>query len=160
MNIRLADLAIAKKLSDEKGIQKAKNGGGEDCTKDSELTKEGYTFDMWINAKYKLIHKIRAYDETDKTKYTEVGQIYKGGKNLNFFASTHDDSNKSDMKLVMELDTGSLTSKGTFTAASKEDNGYDVKATIEIKPYSGEIKVTKPTGTIDIQTILNELGLN
>lgn len=158
---RLLDLAIAKKLSggDTEALKKEKESVEKDCNRDvDDSIKEGEVLEAWVNTKYKIMHKIRKYNGSDKTIYTEVGQIYKGGSSLSFFTNYHDDGEKSDVKFVMDVDTKTIVSKGTLTMTQKGDDSYDAKVTLEVKPYKGDVKVEKPTGAIDIQVIMEELG--
>src|SRR5690606_10369733 len=87
-------------IADEK--DRAKEG----CkTQAGDTVKDTKTFDLWIDSKYKLIHKVRLYDPNDSKIYTEIGQLYKGGDKLSLFVAVHDDSatTQADGKFTVEI---------------------------------------------------------
>lgn len=158
---RVIASAVARKLAnlDDKGVEEQKKDIAKSCNDDVDQSiKDDKTLDMWIDAKYKLIHKIRVYDEHDKTTYTDFGQNYNGGDHISFFVAYHKESSKTDAKFSIDVDTKAFTSKGTLTWVQKEGEGQDIKITFEAKPYSGEVKADKPANAISIKDVLSKLG--
>lgn len=156
---RLLDSALVKKLAaeDEESLKDSKADVEKDCNESADdFAKEDEKLEAWVDTKHRIIHKIRKYSGSDKTVYTEVGQIYKGGDNLSVFFVTHNDAEQLDTKLTLDLDSKDLISKGTYTATKKSDKQFEIKATIEVKPHSGEVKVVKPEGAIDIRELLGD----
>ncbi len=126
--------------------------------------KDDRTFDMWIDAKYKLVHKIRMSSE-DKSSYVDFGQIYKGGDDLSLFIASHtnasEGSNESNVKITIDTNLKSNETKANFTAkAGRDESAIDVTATFEAKPLTEEIKIEKPTGAVPIKNIFDTYGVD
>ena len=122
--------------------------------------KDSYTFDVWIDKKLKIIHKIRFTDEKEKGTYIEVGQDFRGGDELPLFVVFHSDKGKYDAKLTLDVDTAKSTSKGSFDLSYDGDPKYTAKASFEFKPYAGEINVEKPANAIPIERVFKQLGFD
>lgn len=150
-----------KKLAnmDDKAVEEQKKDTAKNCDADiDQEIKDDMTMDLWIDAKYKLVHKLRIYDENNKNNYADIGQKYTGGDNISFFIAYHDEADKTDAKLTVDVDTKAYTSKGTFTWVEKKEEGLEAKITFEAKPYDGEVKVAKPAGAIGIQEVMQKFG--
>ncbi len=147
--------------TDGNSLAKEKDLAISDCQKSSsdELSDED-EFDMWIDAKYKLIHKVRFTDKENKKTYIDLGQTYKGGDSFSLFAAYHDDSGQIDAKLTLDTSIKSNATKGTISVKGGKEDRYEVKVTLEAKPYSGDIKIQKPAGAIPIKEILDKLGVD
>lgn len=144
---------------DDAAVEQQKKESSESCETDVDQSiKDDMTLDMWIDAKYKLIHKLRVYDEHDKGIYTDLGQTYTGGDKVSFFVAYHHEKNKTDAKFSWDVDMKASTSKGSLVWSQKSDNPYDVNVTFEAKPYEGEVKADKPANTISIQEVMAMLG--
>jgi hypothetical protein len=155
----ILDLPATKKftsMSDE-DIAREKGKTEEDCNQQIKDIEDDYTFDVWINKSQKLLHKARFYEsKQDKTTYTDVGQIYKGGDEIELFINYYDESESSEAKLNTKLNTKTFTSTGVFTAEKKGDNGYEVNAKLEIKPYDGEIEAVEPKDFTDFEKLIQQ----
>ncbi len=149
---------VAQPKDDE--LAKAKENAAKDCqTTVDEDFKATDTFDLWIDSKYKLVYKVRVYDEKDKGIYTDVGQLYKGDDKLSLFAAWHDTKAKSDSKFTVDTDLKTNATTGTFTAKSTDEGSpYDLTATIKATLSNKDVKFTKPSPTVPIQDILTALG--
>lgn len=160
---RVISHPASKKLAnlDDKGVEEQKKNIAKDCDADvDEEIKDGMTMDLWIDAKYKLIHKLRIYDANNKSNYADIGQKYTGGDKISFFLAYHSESDKIDAKLTTDVDTKSYTSKGKFTWVEKKEEGMEGAVTFEAKPYDGEVKADKPAGAINIQEVLSKFGIS
>lgn len=121
--------------------------------------KDDDVFEMWIDTKYKLIHKIRIPDEDDKNSYLDIGQIYKGGDDISFFIALHEDKEKVDAKITVDSNVKANTSKGILVlSGGSEEQAYSVKATFEAKPLKGEVAFEKPKDIVPIEEVLAKLG--
>lgn len=130
-------------------------------TSAEEEIKQDYTFDMWIDTKYKLIYKIRAANPDDKDSYTDIGQIYKGGDELSLFVATYDGKNQSESKATLETNMKTNQTKANLTFKStKTDDPFDFTMTLDAMPFTEEIKIEKPAGTVPIQDVLQRLGID
>lgn len=160
LTVKVNSLAIAKKLQSDAQIKEDNDNADKDCKQSTEdFTKDNDTFDAWVDTKYKLMHKVRLYEEKDKKNYVDFGQNYKGGKDLSLFVAYHDEGQKSDVKFVMDLNSKNITSKGTLTFSSKQAGSeYDGTFSLEVKPYSGEVKVEAPAEAVDIRDLLGSFG--
>lgn len=146
---------------DEKTVDKDKQAALKDCDSSYNDIKTDTTYELWVDAKYKLIYKIRIPDAADKETYTDIGQVYKGGDSVSLFAAYHNGKDKTDDKFTLDTNLKTNTTKGTLTFSGGEpDNKYDIKITLDAKPYNGEINTNKPTGAIPIQDVLKQLGID
>lgn len=126
----------------------------ESCQKSVDNMKQERTFDIWMDSKYKLVHKIRFTDEEKKNNYTEIGQNYKGGDQLSLFVATHDADQSSDGKLTLDVNLKTNETKASFTQDNTSaENSSSLKASLAAKPFKEEIKIEKPAGAIPIQSI-------
>lgn len=121
--------------------------------------KDDDVFEMWIDTKYKLIHKIRIPDEDDKNSYLDIGQMYKGGDDISFFIALHEDKEKVDAKITVDSNVKANTSKGILiVSGGSEEQAYSVKASFEAKPLKGEVTFEKPKDIVSIEEVLAKLG--
>ncbi len=143
--------------NDQDKINNAKNADTKACQDDD--TNINTNFDLWIDAKYKLIHKIRIPDESNKQAYTDIGQTYKGGDDVSLFVAYHNGKEPMDAKLTFSTNIKSVDSKGEFSIkGGKGSEAYDGKATFEIKPLSEDLNIQKPANSIPLQDILKKYG--
>lgn len=167
---RLWDTSIYKKAlsaeSTDAANQEAAKGQQEYTIKSCQDSvandvKDNETFDMWIDTKYKLVHKIRLYNQDDRSTYTDVGQIYKGGDNLSLFLALHNGATGSDAKLTVDTNLKNNETKANFTAKSgNQENAFDITATFEAKPLTEEINIEKPAGAVPIKDIFDQYGID
>ncbi len=163
--------ALTEKLYSTKGYRKL-NGGSDteieksktrdvkSCRESGNDFKDTDTYDLWVDSKYKLIHKIRFTNKDNPEMYTEIGQTYKGGDEVKMFVNYVDGKQKSVGKFTLETNLKTRTTKGTIVYGGKGTNPYDVKLTMQAKPYSGEIATTKPNGAIPIEQVLQKFGID
>jgi hypothetical protein len=109
------------------------------------------TFDMWVNTKTKMIHKIRMQSAADK--YTEIGLNYDGGDEYPFFISSKE--GKEDYKLTLALNTKTDTVKLDLYGKTSGQNEMTIKASVELKPGTGDVNVTAPS---DVMPFMEALG--
>lgn len=150
-----------KKVTDasDQDIEKTKNEALKDCDESTKDLKDSDTFDMWVDAKYKVIHKFRIYNEDNKTdKYTDIGQIYNGGDKLSFFAIYHEDQDNLDVKFTLDVDLKALNSNAEIKAKQDGEGKFNLNGNISAKPFQGEINTEKPAGAISIEEILKKFG--
>jgi len=132
-----------------------------DCQQAVSTIKDDTTYDMWVDAKYKLIHKIRVTDPSAKDTYTEFGQTYNGGDTVSLFVTYHNGPGKTDGNFVLDLNTKTYVTKATLTATNKDQgNPSDIKIVLSSQSYNGNIDVTKPASAIPLQDVLQQLGID
>lgn len=158
VNKVLAQTAAKKTIGDDKTVEELKKEGVKSC---DEIKETQETFDMWMDAKYKLIYKARFADKKNKNSYVDIGQKYTGGDDINFFVNFNEAESKSTVKFNLSTNTKTNITSGDITAASTDENSpYTVKVTIKSKPFDGSINSSKPEGTVSIEEILNKLGID
>jgi hypothetical protein len=123
----------------------------------SEDFDEDETMDMWVDKKYKLIHKIRIYDPENRDSYADIGQNYTGGNDLSLFLEIKDVSNDLESIVTVITNTDSNTTAGTATIKQGGEYSYEATVTFDAKPYEGDINVTRPADAIDIEDIMQTL---
>jgi hypothetical protein len=141
-------------------IGDAKTSASKTCNSgDNFGLKSSDTLDMWVDSKYKLIHKIRAYDDTNKNNYAEIGQLYNGGDNLSLFANSHDATAKSDTKFTLDTNMKTNAAKATLSFVSTSaDSPGSATVTLTSKSSTTPVKITKPANPVLIQDVLQKLG--
>ncbi|HYF96413.1 MAG TPA: hypothetical protein VD947_00040 [Patescibacteria group bacterium] len=161
---RLISTDAYKKLPgvDKSKINEEKDGAKKECDESVDRDiKDNETFDVWVDSKYKLISKIRVYESDDKQSYMDIGQTYKGGDKLSLYTAFYDTKDKLEVKFVLDTDVKTKQTKGTITATwGENDSAGEVKVTFEAKPYTEELNVEKPEGTIPIKDILAKFGID
>jgi hypothetical protein len=156
--------AAYKKLTGEtdKEIADDKASAAKDCpnaVKDEVSSSD--TFDLWVDGKYKLIHKIRIYDKKDKKSYTDVGQTYLGGSKLSLFSNFHEDVGKTDGKFTLDTDfKAAKTSGELYIKSTNQDYPYDVTVKVNAEASSKKVEFNKPASSIPLQDILKKFGLD
>lgn len=160
---RVLSHAAYKKLTraDDKTIEEEKKQADKECNEsvDKDM-KDDEVVDMWVDKQYKLIYKFRFYDKDDKTAYVDVGQLYTGGDDINFFSTYHSDKEKSDGTFTLKTNTKTSVSSAEFVLSIKGSDAVDVKVVVHAKPYSGEVDAAKPKNSIPIQKVLQAFGID
>jgi hypothetical protein len=132
----------------------------ENCQKSVDDMKQD-TFDVWVDTKYKLIHKIRVTDPENKDIYTELGQNYQGGDKLALFVKLYNGKEQTDGQVTLDTNLKTMETKASLAFKStKKENPYEVSATLEAKPMKEEIKVEKPAGAVPIKDIMDRYGID
>lgn len=161
---RLMSTEAYKKLPgvDKDKIDEEKEAANKECDESVDRDiKDSETFDIWVDGKYKLISKIRVYESDDKQSYMDIGQTYKGGDKLSLYTAFYNTKDKVEVKFVLDTDVKTKQTKGTLTANwGENDSSGELKVTFEAKPYTEELNVEKPEGTIPIKDILTKLGID
>lgn len=151
---------IAKFEDDQ--LSKEKESARNEC-QDMKLDgfKDDQTYDVWVDAKYKLIYKVRIPDADQSGTYTDIGQNYTGGDEVSLFVKYHSREGKTDASFSLTFNTANSNTTGKYTYESRARE-KTTKATIilEAKPYKGEIDVTVPAGAVSIQEVLKKIGLS
>lgn len=145
---------------EEGGVDKDKESAIKSCEDDNNYKEIGDDdiFELWIDAKYKLIYKIRISDKKDSNTYTDIGQVYKGGDDIKLFVNYHDDKSQYDIITSVETNIKTAVTTGTFEYKGLEEGSQNrAKITLSAKPYSGDIKIEKPAESIPLEKILEEL---
>lgn len=153
------DDAAFKKITGDSVTEDVKKDAVDSCDGIKDDKDFDKTFDMWMDAKYKIIHKVR-FAEDNNQSYVDVGQIYKGGDKLQLFAVYKDEEHKADGKLTVDVDTKQLTTEANLLVEYKGDSAFKLTGKIGVKPYDGDIKFEDPGNATPIETILNEFGFD
>ncbi len=145
----------ASKVEEDK--TKALKDCDESATKD---IKAEDTFDLWIDKKTKLISKARFTDKDEAGTYVEVGQTYKKGDVIPVFFKLNSDKDKYTGTLNIEANTKANTTKMTLKAETTGDQKVSGTASLELKPFKGDIKVDKPGDSIPLEQVLQQFGID
>jgi len=150
-----------KTLAEGTDEEKDKQSTVESCQKSVDQDfKDGETYDVWVDKKYKLIYKVRLYDTNTKT-YLDIGQTYKGGDDFGFFAVYNDPDSKSEVKVEITSNMKTNQTTGTIAAVfGAGDSKIEGSLKMTAKPYDGEVKVDAPKDTIPLEEILSAFGLS
>ena len=161
LGTNIAKTQAFKKLVAEKDRADRTKSVVDGCKSSVDRIKDGETFDMWIDGKYKLVHKVRLHDVTNKNSYADFGQNYKGDNNLNLFAKIHDDASNFDFNSTMVINFKDTTSTGKMDMVSaKKGSEFTANANFVLKASNKDLKITKPAVSTTIQEVLQKLGLD
>ncbi len=122
-------------------------------------------FDVWVNTKTKLVHKVRFSDSKDPAhNYTEFGLNYNGGAEKPLFIRTAD--NKDGIAGVgtfgLTLNTNTNVAKFTIdvtNTGSDASQNSTMTLNLTAKPSTGKVDTTAPTGAISLSEALDRIGL-
>ncbi len=138
-----------------------KKSAEKNCEDSGKNIKDTQTFDMWIGTKYKLVYKLRFTDDTNKNSYVDVGQKYNGGDDITLFVHGYDAAGKTDVLFNLKTNIKTTITSADLTVDGKStDNPYNVKVTLNAKPFSGSINTKTPAGTIKLEDVLKQLGID
>lgn len=145
----------------EQSIKDEKDQAKKSCENSKKDIKDDEEFDMWVDAKYKLIYKIREVDDKQKDTYIEIGQKYKGGDDLHLFINYVSKEDKMNGHMTLGINTATLVSKTEFMfqADDEKDKGK-LQITLDGKPLDDDITLDKPTNPKDLEQVMKDLNLN
>jgi hypothetical protein len=153
-----------KKLSGQSDseIADAKKEASKSCDDTAkDITKDNDSFDMWVDAKYKLIHKYRFTDPDNKQAYFDVGQNYTGGDKISLFVNYVDGKAKTKGAFTLDTDVKADTTAATLEVTNSSDDSFKITAKLNATVSDKAVKITKPTANIvTVQDILKKFGLN
>lgn len=121
--------------------------------------KAGYRFDMWVDAKTKLVQSLRFTDPADKNSVFTIAQNYTGGTNYPFsltFSGKSGSGAPTSSVFNLALDTASNTV--SVQATGKEDT-TNLSLNFKVTPSTSAVKVAAPAGATPVMDVLNQLGL-
>jgi hypothetical protein len=167
----LADAVNSSQLND--WAKKVNNG--EDLIKSSDVksaqdqiksAKSGYNFDLWADAKTKLVSQLQFTDPSDSSSKITIAQNYTGGSVYPFqldFSGKDSPSGKPmnvSIGLKMNTDTHKYTVSLTGQYPSQDEGGVsNLSANFSITPGNNPVKVTVPSGAKPVMDVLGQLGL-
>ena len=126
------------------------------------LNEEEDTLDIWIDSKYKLIKRIRFYeDKNNKEEYLDIGQNYNGGDEIGLFMETQSATDGLNTRITFTTNLANGQSSGEMTFDGGSETGkYDGKITLTAEPLIEDFSITKPNKTVDVRKVLKEFGLD
>jgi len=141
-----------KNLSDAMRLQDLKNG----VTK----TNADYTFDMWVDAKTKLVHAVQFTDPSQRNSVFVISQNYTGGDSYPFaLSSSYKDPSSGDVqKTNLTVTLNSSTDVSTGTLAYDAGSSANVKLKFTVTPSKSNVQVTAPVNAKPLMNVIGELG--
>ncbi|HSH55943.1 MAG TPA: hypothetical protein VK983_03895, partial [Candidatus Limnocylindrales bacterium] len=147
--------------ADAERVEQDKKDSLESCKRDAaESIDEKDTFDMWIDRKYKLIHKIRITDQKERQDYVEIGQSYSGGDEIPLFVVIQSKSDEYHGRIDLKVNQKTDTTTASVDFAGDGEDDFAIKAQLTFKPYKGVVTIERPKTTVPIQAVLKQLGLD
>lgn len=132
----------------------------EDISKNAD---SNYAFDLWVDTGTKLVSKLVFTDPQDSSSTITFAQSYTGGDELPMsiaFIGKDDSGNPETLSLDETLNLKTHTAKAASTVSAKDDSGTTtVNVAVNVAPRTSAVKVTAPSGSVQIVDLLNELGL-
>jgi hypothetical protein len=130
--------------------------------KSIDKAKTGYTLDLWVDAKTKLVHSVAFADPSQPGSVFTLTQNYTGGTTYPFAIHINGkDPATGDIENVsvdVAIDTKSDATKGEMTV----DQGKDLHMTLNFTatPSKNSVQVKAPTGAEPVMNLLAEWGLS
>lgn len=125
--------------------------------------KSGYTFDMWADAKTKLIGKLTFTDTANKNDTFSLSQNYTGGVVYPFsvnLASKDDSGNPTNITLGYSVNSATHKVSMTLNANTKDSSGTTtVSGSLNATPSNNSVTVTAPKGAEPVTNVLKSLDL-
>jgi hypothetical protein len=147
--------SIQRVIGDQ--VEDYKKDGLKEC---AETEIDDNQFDLWVDAKYKLIYKVRLSDKDNDQAYVDIGQDYNGSDDISFFINYRDDQQKNEVQTSVTTNLSTKKTSANMTIGSTaEDLPYDIKIDVQIEPYDGEVDTNKPKDSISIEEVLEGLGI-
>jgi hypothetical protein len=134
----------------------------EDAKKSVDKAKSDYTFNMYVDTKTKLIHKVHFADTKDPANnWFELGLNYVGGNKYPFVFDFHgkEDGSTDVAHMAMTLDSSTNKIDVQLNGSSKSDTTTTFTLNMTAKPTNDTLSVTAPKGAKSIMSVLNSLGL-
>jgi hypothetical protein len=138
--------------------------------------KESQTADVWVDARTKLIHKVRFTEEKNSQNYTDIMQDYQGGDEFPFSIATHSQekvdnsiysgasasskpyTTTGQIKMKLNMKTNTFTADATFEDSGSTTNKGTFNLTLI--PINQTVKVEKPANAKTIIELMNDLGFS
>jgi hypothetical protein len=134
----------------------------DEAKKSVDKAKSDYTFNMYVDAKTKLIHKVHFADTKDPANnYFELGLNYVGGSRYPFVFDVHgkEDGSTDVAHMAMTLDSSTNQIDVQMNGSSKSDTTTNFTLKMTAKPTNDTLNVTAPKGAKSVMSVLNSLGL-
>ncbi len=162
LSSRLAAAEAYRKLPGAKGDRTADKKQMLSACKDEFANKidDKDSLDLWIDKKYKLVRKVRVSDQKNVKNYLEIGHAYKGGDTVPLFLTLHSDAEKYEGRMDMTINRTTNVVTGGMFYRSKGKVPFGVTATMELKPYKGELTVARPAAVVSVAEVLKKLGID
>ena len=158
---KMASTSLAKKLSDESEQSEGPRKDAVEACKTAvdEMYKDEDTFDVWIDGKYKLIHKVRIpMKEGADMAYIELGQNYRGNNDIILSARYYSASRDSyDVKSTFSTNTKTGKTAWSLSGVPQKQTSDSPVIRLEYRsqPTKDTIKYIVPKDAVPIQTILD-----
>ncbi len=138
----------------ENTINDNKQSAVEGCDDAANDINEDDTFDMWVDAKYKLIHKIQVATSDDKKSYVEFGQTYKGGDSVRLFMNGYEDEGKTKITGYTDINFKAMSSNSEYTVSADDGN---FKLNLVTSTTDKDIVIDKPKEAKSFEEFMNSL---
>lgn len=135
-----------------------KDAALKDCDKDFDLKDE---LELWVDTRYKLVHKLRITDKDNKQIHYEIGQNYKGGDDVSLFVAVHNGEVKTDGKLSLHVNLKTNEVKTDLVFKTDGSSGLiNFSGDLAVKPLDKNITIEKPADAVPIQSILERYEID
>jgi hypothetical protein len=134
----------------------------DEAKKSVDRAKSDYTFNMYVDTKTKLIHKVHFVDTKDPANnYFELGLNYVGGSKYPFVFDLHGkEAGSTDVAhMALTLDSSTNQIDVQLTGSSKSDSTTTFTLNVTAKPTNDTLNITTPKGAKSVMSVLNSLGL-
>lgn len=134
----------------------------DDMARSANDIKASDNFDLWADAKRKLIYKVRFADTKNPAQnYADLGLDYKGGDSYPFFikGKSKDGDTVTDINLTFTLNTKNNDLAMKVDTSTEGDQPSTFNMDVTFKPSNQTFKIEKPAGAKTLAEALSALGL-
>ncbi|MFZ1323924.1 MAG: hypothetical protein WAQ57_02060 [Candidatus Saccharimonadales bacterium] len=161
--------AFATKLKDElKQTKLAEMYGGEnfeeainfdDLLASIDELGEDDTFDVWVDAKTRLVRTVRITDKENSANYIDLGLKYTGGDSYPFYVSFRSSESGTEVKANLNLTLNTATDKLNLDASLDVTGTSPVSGTLkgEMTLHNEDVTFNTPTGAKSIMELYGGL---
>lgn len=123
--------------------------------------KPGYSFDLWVDAKTKLVHAVSFADPNEKGAYFTISQNYTGGTTYPFAIHSYGKDTATGKMETSSVDVAIDTKTDAYKGSLTDDEGKSmhIAANFTLTPSKNTVSVKAPAGAEPVINLLAQLGL-
>lgn len=148
------------KAANDKDLSKVVDIDGLD--KEVKKADANYRFDLWVDAKTRLIAKLQFTKPNDSASIFSISQQYSGGDQYPFtFTFDTKDTDGNPTSGTVAINVNSKTDVMDFDlsaqAESADSGGVELTAKFKVTPNNKPVNITAPSGATPVMEVIQDL---
>jgi len=133
-----------------------------DTEKEVAKAKDDYKFDVWVDAKTRVVSQLQFTDVKDSSSKFTIGQNYTGGDQYPFSLSANDKDDhghpeSGTLNLTIDKNTQKVSADIKFSAQDESGKSFDITASFAVTPSNKDVKVEAPKDATPINDVIIDL---